>query len=142
MSRALTEVPRCTVHQDLSHGANAAHARLTWWERRDGTIEAALELAGWIDRGALATLAATLDELRSRGLVHLELNCSRVRHVEFAGVPGLAAMLRRLGPGGLALHGVSPHLRDLFRVAGCTELLPSGLRGGLAAPDAGREWTA
>ncbi len=44
MSRALTEVPRtsCTVHQDLSHGANAAHARLTWWERRDGAIEARL----------------------------------------------------------------------------------------------------
>lgn len=146
MSRALTEAPRksCTVHLDLSRGANAATARLTWSERPDGRLEATLELGGWIDRGALGTLAAPLDELAQRGLAHLSLDCARVRHVEFAAVPGLGAMLRRLKPVRLGVRGLSPHLRDLFRLAGCAELVPAGLHAGVltAPPDGRREWTS
>ena len=145
MSRAPTEAPRksCTVHLDLSRGANAATARFTWSERPDGRLEALLELSGWIDRGALGSLAAPLDELAQRGLAHLSLDCAGVRHIEFAAVPGLGAMLTRLKPARLGMRGLSPHLRDLFRLAGCSELVPAGLHAGvLAAPDGRREWTS
>jgi anti-anti-sigma regulatory factor len=77
---------------------------------------------------------ATLDELSDRGVRRLQLDCSRVRHVEFGAVRTLTGALSRFAPKGLSLRGLSPHLRDLFRLAGCGEFVPTGFASGLLAP--------
>ncbi len=142
------EAPRvsCAVNLDLSRGWHSASARIEWLEGAKGgrASEARLWLCGWLDRGALERLEATLGELSDRGVRRLELDCSRVRHVEFGAVRTLARALSRFAPSGLSLRGLSPHLRDLFRLAGCGEFVPTGFASGLLAslPSGGphREW--
>ena len=142
------EAPRvsCAVNLDLSQGWHSASARIEWLEGAAGirAIEARLSLSGWLDRGALERLDETLNELADRGVRQLQLDCSRVRHVEFGAVRTLTAALSQFAPGGLRLRGLSPHLRDLFRLAGCGEFVPTGFASGLLAtmPSGGtpREW--
>jgi ABC-type transporter Mla MlaB component len=142
------DAPRvsCAVNLDLSHGWHPASARIEWLEGEAGTrsLEARLSLCGWLDRGALERLDETLGELADRGVRQLQLDCSRVRHVEFGAVRTLTAALSQFAPGGLRLRGLSPHLRDLFRLAGCREFVPTGFASGLLAtmPSGGtlREW--
>lgn len=148
MSIECTDAPRvsCAVNLDLSRGWHAASARIEWLETAAGErpSEARLALSGWLDRGALERLEGTLVELADRGVRRLELDCSRVRHVEFGAVRTLTTALSRFSGGGLKLRGLSPHLRDLFRLAGCGEFVPTGFASGLLAslPSGGpqREW--
>ncbi len=137
MNPVCMDAPRvsCAVNLDLSRGWPAASARIEWLEGPGGerTIDARLSLSGWIDRGALDRLEATLEELSDRGVRRLHLDCSRVRHVEFGAVRRLTRVLSRFAPGGLRLRGLSPHLRDLFRLAGCREFVPTGFASGLLA---------
>lgn len=136
------------VNLDLSRGPHPASARIECYETATGepTQDARLALRGWIDRGALAGLASTLDELGRRGARRLLLDCSRVRHIEFGAVPQLAELLSRSAPAGLHLRGLSPHLRDLFRLAGCQEIVPIGLSAAalatLPAARPSREWAS
>jgi len=113
------DAPRvsCAVNLDLSRGWHAASARIEWFEAAAGErgADARLQLNGWIDRGALDRLEPTLDELSRRGVRRLQLDCSRVRHVEFGSVRLLTSMVFRCAPDGLRLRGLSPHLRDLVR---------------------------
>ena len=153
MSCLLLDTPRvsCAVNLDLSQGWHPASARIEWFEPVAGEIgmlaapDARLALFGWIDRPALERLDATLDELSHRGIRRLLLDCARVRHVEFGAVRLLTSMLSRCAPHGLRLRGLSPHLRDLFRLAGCRELVPSGFASGLMSTLPGgrpqNEWT-
>jgi len=142
------DAPRvsCAVNLDLSRGWHAASARIEWFEAAAGErgADARLQLNGWIDRGALDRLEPTLDELSRRGVRRLQLDCSRVRHVEFGSVRLLTSMVFRCAPDGLRLRGLSPHLRDLFRLAGCRELIPSGFSSGPTSVLPGgrpqREW--
>jgi ABC-type transporter Mla MlaB component len=142
------DAPRvsCAVNLDLSRGCNAASARIEWLESESGerASEARLALSGWLDRGALERFDATLVELSDRGVSRVQLDCSRVRHIEFAAVRTLTSALARFAPGGLRLGGLSPHLRDLFRLAGCGAFVPTGFASGLLAtlPSGGpqREW--
>src|SRR5437879_435122 len=142
------DAPRvsCAVNLDLSRGWHAATARIEWLEGAAGErgIDARLSLCGWLDCGALDPLEATLVELSDRGVQRLQLDCSRVRHVELGAIRRLAGVLSRFAPGGLRLRGLSPHLRDLFRLAGCREFVPTGFASGLLAtlPSGGpqREW--
>ena len=137
----------CAMNLALSRGRYPASARMEWYETDsgDGGALARLSLSGWIDRGALAGLEATLEETARRGVRRLLLDCSRVRHVELSAVAPLTRMLSPFIPGGLHLRGLSPHLRDLFRLAGCQEIVPSGFAAvGLATLPSGgpgREWT-
>jgi len=134
------------VNLDLSRGPHPASARIECYETATGepTQDARLALRGWIDRGALTGLASTLEELARRGARRLLLDCSRVRHIEFGAVPQLAELLSRFAPAGLHLRGLSPHLRDLFRLAGCQEIVPIGLTAAALATLPGarpsREW--
>jgi anti-anti-sigma regulatory factor len=134
------------VNLDLSRGWHAASARIEWLEGGAGerAVDAQLSLSGWLDRGSLDLLEATLEELSDRGVRRLQLDCSRVRHVEFAAVRTLTGVLSRFAPAGLSLRGLSPHLRDLFRLAGCREFVTTGFASGLLAtlPSGGpqREW--
>ncbi len=131
------DAPRvsCAVNLDLSRGWHAASARIEWLEGEAGerSSEARLMLSGWLDRGALERLDATLTELSDRGVRRLQLDCSRVRHIEFGAVRTLTAALARFAPAGLRLRGLSPHLRDLFRLAGCGAFVPTGFASGLLA---------
>jgi anti-anti-sigma regulatory factor len=145
---------RCAVSLDLSRGWHPASARIEWFESDSPagmsagqpTAEASVWLHGWIDRPALEGLEATLDQVVARGVRRLMLDCSGVRHVEFTAVPALTRMLFRVATGGLSLRGLSPHLRDLFRLAGCQELVPSvfaAIRPAKQTPaGAGHEWSA
>ena len=112
----------CAMNLDLSHGQHGASARIELFEREAAGAGAAgrLALHGWIDRVALRRLEDTLAELVARGLGRFTLDCSRVRHIEFAALPDLQGMLARHwpAPGALRVSGLSPHLRDLFRAAG------------------------
>jgi ABC-type transporter Mla MlaB component len=132
------DAPRvsCAVNLDLSRGWHSASARIEWLEGADGAraVDARLSLNGWLDRGALERLAATLADLSDRGVCRLQLDCSRVRHVEFGAVRTLTGALSQFAPKGLWLRGLSPHLRDLFRLAGCSEFVPTGFASGLLAP--------
>lgn len=112
----------CAMNLDLSHGQHGASARIEIFERGapDGGVGSRLALHGWIDRSALQRLEETLGELVTRGVDRVTLDCSRVRHIEFAALPEMQAMLARFwpGPGRVLVGGLSPHLRDLFRAAG------------------------
>src|SRR5690242_11917261 len=103
------DAPRvsCAVNLDLSRGWHAASARIEWLERAEGAsgVDARLALSGWIDRGAVEPLEETLGELSHRGVRRLQLDCSRVRHVELGAVSALTAVLARFSPGGLRLRG-------------------------------------
>jgi len=125
----------CAVNLDLSQGWRAASARIEWLETEAGerSSQARIALGGWLDRGALERLKSALEELSDRGVSRLMLDCSRVRHVEFGAVRTLTSALARFAPGGLRLRGLSPHLRDLFRLAGCREFVPAGFASGLMA---------
>ena len=149
MTGALVSEPRmsCAVNLDLSHGRHPASARIEWCEpdAETGGIYAVVSLRGWIDRSALRGLEATLGELSRRGVRRLSLDCSGVRHVELGAVSPLTRLLSDSAPGGLRLSGLSPHLRDLFRLAGCKEIVSTGFPAGVLATlpsvEAGREWT-
>ena len=148
MIGVLASEPRmsCAVNLDLSHGRHPASARIEWCEAEAGMggAEATLALRGWIDRSALLGLESTLGELSRRGVRRLSLDCSGVRHVELGAVSPLARLLSDSAPAGLRLFGISPHLRDLFRLAGCRELIPSGFSSGPTSVLPGgrpqREW--
>lgn len=127
---------------DLSHGPHGAHARIERIGAEDGDGDIArLTLFGWIDRLALDHLSGALEELASRGVRRLNLDCSRVRHIEFAALPVLLALLARVArePGTLRLTGLSPHLRDLFRIAGGLGDTPA-FAAVLSPPGFAREW--
>lgn len=127
---------------DLSHGPHGANARIEHIGADGGDGDAArLTLFGWIDRLALDRLSGALAELADRGVRRLSLDCSRVRHIEFAALPVLLALLANVArePGALRLTGLSPHLRDLFRIAGGLGDVPA-LPGGLSLTGLAREW--
>lgn len=106
----------------LSPGVHGARARIEL-EPRDslsGAPSARLSLQGWIDRAALRRLESALEPL-GHGLVRrLVLDCARVRHIEYDVLPGLVDALARIAPPSaeLSVTGLSPHVRDLFRLAG------------------------
>jgi len=109
----------------LSHGRHGATARLEIHERPHpgpGPQRIArLALAGWLDAGAVARLDGTLDDLIARGVDQLLFDCAQLRHLDYRTVPALVDSLARFESraGGFVMCGLSRHLRDLFRLAGC-----------------------
>ena len=109
----------------LSHGRHGATARLEIHERPHpgpGPQRIArLALNGWLDDGALHRLDATFDDLVARGVDQLLLDCAQLRHLDYRTVPTLVDSLARFESraGGFVVCGLSRHLRDLFRLAGC-----------------------
>lgn len=120
----------------LSPGVHGARARIEL-EPRDsqaGAPSARLSLQGWIDRAALRRLESALEPLGHGFVRRLVLDCARVRHIEYDVLPGLVDALARIAPPSaeLAVTGLSPHVRDLFRLAGFAWGHP-GTRTGLSA---------
>lgn len=115
------------VDLPLAHGRPGAHARLELLERRGARL-AVVQLAGWLDPVAVGRLDRVLDELAGRGLQTLLVDCGHVRHIDYRSVPALAGVLARFGHrvAGVVVCGLSPYLRDLFRLAGCDSELRCG----------------
>lgn len=112
--------PALALNLELSGGRRGAAARVELHERPAGRL-ALLALRGWIDPPAARRIAQTLEELRARGVEQLLVDCSQVRHVDYRLLPALVEALARFEAraGRFALCGLSPYLRDLFRLAGC-----------------------
>lgn len=108
------------LNLELSHGRPGASARVELHDRPGGRI-ALLALHGWIDKVAVRRLTAALADLEKPELGQLLLDCSAVRHIDYRQLPALVNALARFESraAGLVVCGLSPYLRDLFRLAGC-----------------------
>ena len=102
---------------------------------------AVLALRGWIDLSAEQAVERTLEDLAARGVAHLVVDCSQLRHIDYRMVPRLVAALGRFErrTGSYLLCGLSHYLRDLFRLAGCDAHLRAwgGGASALAQPTEG-----
>ena len=113
------------LQMELSHGRHGASARLDVYDRPDARPGARriarLTLRGWIDRTALTRLVRALDDMASRGVEQLVLDCAELRHVDYRMTVSLVERLEGFEShtGGVIVCGLSRHLRDLFRLAGC-----------------------
>jgi anti-anti-sigma regulatory factor len=107
------------IDLELSHGKDGASARIEMFERTEGAA-ALVALSGWIEPVAGGRLIETLSGLAARGVRHLVLDCSRVRHIDFPLIAPLAHALAGFEAffGTASVRGLSPHLRDLFRLSG------------------------
>lgn len=116
-----------------------ASARVEVHEEVDGG--ARMELVGWLDRPALRRFERAVDALSSAGTRRLIIGCERLRHVDYVLIPKLADRLARfeIQAGVFALVGLSAHLRDLFRLAGCEAWLRSSASAAELAVPAGAE---
>jgi anti-anti-sigma regulatory factor len=108
------------LNLELSVGRHGASARLELRQRPAGRL-AHFALRGWLDRTAVTRLSRTLDDLGARGIEQLLLDVSLVRHIDYRTVPALVEALTRFETraGGFVVCGLSPYLRDLFRLADC-----------------------
>jgi anti-anti-sigma regulatory factor len=121
--RARTETIARTalaVDLELSHGRHGAGARIEFHDGADGTL-ALVRVRGWIESVAQGRLVQILEDLAGRGVTRLALDCSQLRHIDYRLVGALVETLAHLEPPSIdyAVCGLSPHLRDLFRIAGC-----------------------
>jgi anti-anti-sigma factor len=138
--RAPAERPLLALNLELSHGQPGASARVELHDDlREGAPSgriARIALRGSIDDVAVRRLGEALDDLASRGVAHVLVDCADLRHVDFRLVPALVEILERFEAraAGVVVCGLSRYLRDLFRLAGCegrlrawpsaTDLLP------------------
>lgn len=127
----------------LSHGRHGSTAHIEHSAQENG---ATVELSGCLDHVGLRRLERILEELATRGVRRLVIDCARLRHVDYPLVRPLASTLTRFETrwGTVALRHASVHLRDLFRLAGCESALRSAASAAaLSAPpfesEAGRE---
>ena len=137
-----------TLDLELSDGRRGASARVELRERPGGRV-VLLALRGSLDRAAVRRLGHTLEDLAERGIEQLLLDCSQVRHIDYRTVPALVAALSSFEAraGGFVVCGLSPYLRDLFRLAGCEARLrcwPSAadLLAAGAGSESGREYAS
>ncbi len=108
------------LNLELSHGRPGASARVELHDRPAGRV-GLITLRGWIDAVAVRRLGGALDDLAEQGISQLLIDCSPLRHIDYRFVPSLVASLTRFESrsGGFVVCGLSPYLRDLFRLAGC-----------------------
>ena len=108
------------LNLELTRRRPGASARVELHEKRSGRV-ALIALRGWLDVRAVRRLVATLDDLAAREHAQLLLDCAGVRHIDYRQVPALVDALQRFEThaGAFVICGLSPYLRDLFRLAGC-----------------------
>ena len=108
------------LNLELSRRGRGAAARVEFHDRADGRV-ALVDLRGSLDAVAVRRLVSALDELAARSLGQLLIDCSAVSHIDYRCVADLVAALARFEAraGGFVICGLSPYLRDLFRLAGC-----------------------
>lgn len=107
------------LNLELTRGRHGASARLELHDRTSGRV-ALLALRGWIDLSAERRIEQTLDDLGSRGVAQLLVDCAQLRHIDYRLAPRLIEALARFDAraGAVVVCGLSRYLRDLFRLAG------------------------
>ena len=132
--------PTMAVNLQFTRGRHGAAARIELHGPRERSF-AVLALRGWIDLSAEQAVERTLEDLAARGVAHLVVDCSQLRHIDYRMVPRLVAALGRFErrTGSYLLCGLSHYLRDLFRLAGCDAHLRAwgGGASALAQPTEG-----
>jgi anti-anti-sigma regulatory factor len=132
------------INLELSHGDHGAAARIEIFESSSGS-SAVLALRGWIEHVAHGRLLETLEGLSARGVRHLVLDWSQVPHMDYRLVAPLIEALTRFESRSAtcALRGLSQHLRDRFRLAGCDpDRFGDAVAFDAFALEAGREWAS
>jgi anti-anti-sigma factor len=134
------EGPQLALHLEFTRGRHGAAARVELHERPQGRL-GVLALRGWIDLSAARRIEQTLEDLATRRVAQLVVDCSQLRHIDYRLVPRLVAAFARFESrsGAVGLRGMSHYLRDLFRLAGCeptapTEPAAAAGRGATGAP--------
>ncbi|TMQ67493.1 MAG: STAS domain-containing protein [Candidatus Eisenbacteria bacterium] len=113
------------LNLELSYGRHGASARVELQERPHAAPGARriarVTVRGWIDAAAERRLEQALDDLAARGVDQVLLDCAELRHIDYRIAPGLVSALERFEArtAGIVVCGLSRHLRDLFRLAGC-----------------------
>jgi len=117
-------VASLSLHLQFTRGRHGAAARLDVLERPAGRV-GLLSLRGWVDLSAQRGIERMLDEVATRQVSRLVVDCSQLLHIDYRLVPRLADALlhfeSHVAPVGLC--GLSRYLRDLFRIAGCDSRL-------------------
>jgi anti-anti-sigma factor len=108
------------MHESLSHGLHGTSARLEVHETSPDRT-ARLALRGWLDAIALSRLGQRFDDLARQGVRRLILDLAELHHVDYRLVPALTEALERFEArsGAVVVCGLSPYLRDIFRLSGC-----------------------
>jgi anti-anti-sigma factor len=119
--------PSMAVNLQFTRGRHGAAARIELHEQSTGRV-ATIALRGWVDLSAERGIERALEDLASRGIDLLLVDCSQLRHIDYRMVPRLVDALARFETrtGSYLLCGLSHYLRDLFRLAGCDAHLRSG----------------
>lgn len=112
--------PSMAVNLQFTRGRHGAAARIELHEQSSGRV-ATIALRGWVDLSAERGIERALEDLASRGIDLLLVDCSQLRHIDYRMVPRLVEALARFETrtGSYLLCGLSHYLRDLFRLAGC-----------------------
>lgn len=107
------------MHEHLSHGRHGATAVIEFHDRAPERV-ARCALAGWLDPIAFGRLRPRFDDLARRGVRRLILDLTSLQHVDYRLVPALADLVADFESrsGSVAVCGVSPYLRDIFRLSG------------------------
>jgi len=107
------------LNLELSHHDPGASARVEFHDRPEGRI-ALVSLRGSLDAMAVGRLTSALDDLAARGVTQLLIDCAALGHIDYRHAPVLVAALTRFEAhaGSFVICGLSPYLRDLFRLAG------------------------
>ena len=107
------------INLQLRPGRNGASARVELRSRPGGTV-ALVSVRGRVERIAFRRLAQTLADLGTRGVQTLLLDCAELSDIEPRVVSSLVEALEQFAsrPGRYAVCGLSPLLRERFRVAG------------------------
>jgi anti-anti-sigma regulatory factor len=107
------------MHESLSHGLHGATAVLELHDASPDRV-ARLALSGWLDPIAFGRLKLRFDDLARQGVRRLILDLADLAHVDYRLVPALADLVAgfEARSGAVAVCGLSPYLRDIFRLSG------------------------
>jgi anti-anti-sigma regulatory factor len=108
------------MHESLSHGQHGTSALLEVHESSPDRT-ARLALRGWLDAIAFGRLRQRFDDLARQGVRRLVLDLAELQHLDYRLAPALTETLERFEArsGAVIVCGLSPYLRDIFRLSGC-----------------------
>jgi anti-sigma B factor antagonist len=83
-----------------------------------------LEVAGRLDANTSGPAQAKIEEIIDAGEKNLTVDLSRVEYISSAGLRVFMMAAKRLKAGGgkIVLHSAPPQIRELFEIAGLSEI--------------------
>jgi anti-anti-sigma factor len=107
------------LNLQYTRGRHGAAARIELHDGPAGRF-GSLAIRGWVDPAAGRRIEQTLDDLASRDVRQLLVDCSQLRHIDYRVVSRLLHAIARFESrnGSVALCGMSRYLQDVFRLSG------------------------